>query len=122
MSVEIYWVPATTPNGLLAGCSRGAARFRRFAVAPASFTPQPIMTLRRSISSLLLAAFIAMPARAQLTAPSAPTAPVDSFALRALRWRLIGPFRSGRSVAVAGSLKRPLEYYAGTTGGGVMKT
>jgi photosystem II stability/assembly factor-like uncharacterized protein len=73
----------------------------------------------RSISFLLLAAVAALPARAQL---AAPTAPVDSFALRALRWRLIGPFRSGRSVAAAGSAKRPLEYYAGTTGGGVMKT
>ncbi|MGE3617581.1 MAG: WD40/YVTN/BNR-like repeat-containing protein [Gemmatimonadales bacterium] len=49
-------------------------------------------------------------------------ASVDTFALRALSWRLIGPFRSGRSVAVAGSDRRPLEYWSGTTGGGVMKT
>jgi photosystem II stability/assembly factor-like uncharacterized protein len=48
--------------------------------------------------------------------------PVDTAALAALKWRNIGPFRSGRSVAVAGSVARPLEYYAGTTGGGVMKT
>ncbi|HEX7019172.1 MAG TPA: glycosyl hydrolase [Gemmatimonadaceae bacterium] len=66
-----------------------------------------------------LAAMPAMPARAQL---SAPASPVDSFAIRALHWRQIGPFRSGRSVAAAGSAARPLEYYAGTTGGGVMKT
>lgn len=75
--------------------------------------------MARSISVLLLAAIVALPAHAQLTAP---TAPVDSFALRALHWRLIGPFRSGRSAAAAGSVKRPLEYYSGTTGGGVMKT
>src|SRR6185295_4570923 len=80
---------------------------------------QPATTLPRSLSYLLLAGFVARPASAQLTVP---TAPVDSFALRALHWRLIGPFRSGRSVAAAGSAKRPLEYYAGTTGGGVMKT
>ena len=48
--------------------------------------------------------------------------PVDTLALAALKWRNIGPFRSGRSVAVGGSVARPLEYYAGTTGGGVMKT
>ena len=70
---------------------------------------------------LLLAAAIALPAPAHAQL-SAPTAPVDSFALRALHWRLIGPFRSGRSAVAAGSVKRPLEYYSGTTGGGVMKT
>jgi photosystem II stability/assembly factor-like uncharacterized protein len=46
----------------------------------------------------------------------------DSAAFAALRWREIGPFRGGRSVAVAGSAKRPYEYYFGTTGGGVFKT
>ncbi len=85
------------------------------------------MTLTRSISYLLLGAFVSplLTAQAQRTAPPPsppPSAPVDSFALRALHWRLIGPFRSGRSVAAAGSAARPFEYYAGTTGGGVMKT
>src|SRR5690242_6400489 len=85
--------------------------------------PQPSLTLTRSISYLLLAAFATplLTTQAQLTG-SPPSAPVDSFALRALHWRLIGPFRSGRSVAAAGSAARPLEYYAGTTGGGVVKT
>lgn len=46
----------------------------------------------------------------------------DSTALTALRWREIGPYRGGRSVAVAGSATRPYEYYFGTTGGGVFKT
>jgi photosystem II stability/assembly factor-like uncharacterized protein len=39
-----------------------------------------------------------------------------------LRWRNIGPLRGGRSIAVAGSVKRPLEYYFGATGGGLWKT
>ncbi len=39
-----------------------------------------------------------------------------------IKWREIGPYRGGRSVAVAGSAKRPYEYYFGTTGGGVFKT
>jgi photosystem II stability/assembly factor-like uncharacterized protein len=46
----------------------------------------------------------------------------DSSAFAPLHWRSVGPFRAGRSVAVAGSVARPKEYYAGTTGGGVFKT
>jgi photosystem II stability/assembly factor-like uncharacterized protein len=73
----------------------------------------------RTALTLLATLLVAAPAGAQLTAPASP---IDTTALQALKWRLIGPFRSGRSVAVAGSVERPLEYYAGTTGGGVMKT
>ncbi len=40
----------------------------------------------------------------------------------ALRWENIGPARGGRSIAVAGSDARPLEYYFGATGGGLWKT
>jgi len=47
---------------------------------------------------------------------------VDTSLFNALRWREIGPARGGRSVAVAGSVQRPLEYWMGTTGGGVFKT
>ncbi|HEY3287654.1 MAG TPA: glycosyl hydrolase [Gemmatimonadaceae bacterium] len=46
----------------------------------------------------------------------------DSTTFAALRWREIGPYRGGRSVAVAGSAKRPYEYWMGTTGSGVFKT
>lgn len=44
------------------------------------------------------------------------------FDLSALKWRNIGPNRGGRSQAIAGSVKRPLEYYFGATGGGLWKT
>jgi photosystem II stability/assembly factor-like uncharacterized protein len=40
----------------------------------------------------------------------------------ALRWRNIGPNRGGRTQAVAGSARRPLEYYFGAVGGGLWKT
>lgn len=40
----------------------------------------------------------------------------------ALRWRNIGPFRAGRSLAVSGVIADPLTYYFGATGGGVWKT
>ncbi|WP_224485103.1 VPS10 domain-containing protein [Robertkochia aurantiaca] len=39
-----------------------------------------------------------------------------------LKWRNIGPFRGGRSVACTGVPSDPLTYYMGTTGGGVWKT
>ena len=38
------------------------------------------------------------------------------------KWRNIGPFRGGRSVACAGVVKEPMTYYMGTTGGGIWKT
>jgi photosystem II stability/assembly factor-like uncharacterized protein len=49
-------------------------------------------------------------------------APYDTSAFAALRWREVGPYRGGRSVAATGSVQRPLEYWMGTTGGGVFKT
>jgi photosystem II stability/assembly factor-like uncharacterized protein len=39
-----------------------------------------------------------------------------------LKYRLVGPFRGGRSAAVAGSYKNKNTFYFGGTGGGVWKT
>ena len=39
-----------------------------------------------------------------------------------VKWRSIGPFRGGRSVASVGVVGDPSTYYMGTTGGGVWKT
>jgi photosystem II stability/assembly factor-like uncharacterized protein len=47
---------------------------------------------------------------------------VDPTLFSGLRWRSIGPPRGGRSIAVAGSVSRPSEYYFGATGGGLWKT
>ncbi|HYW51796.1 MAG TPA: glycosyl hydrolase, partial [Gemmatimonadaceae bacterium] len=54
----------------------------------------------------------------------APAGPItfDSTVLGTLRWREAGPARGGRSVAAAGSVQRPNEYWMGTTGGGVFKS
>lgn len=41
---------------------------------------------------------------------------------RALHWRLIGPFRGGRSVAVAGVASEPRTFYFGGAAGGVWKS
>ncbi|MCO5177034.1 MAG: glycosyl hydrolase [Thermomicrobiales bacterium] len=39
-----------------------------------------------------------------------------------LQWRQAGPFRGGRSVAVAGHTSQPMTYYFGACSGGVWKT
>lgn len=39
-----------------------------------------------------------------------------------MQWREIGPFRAGRSIAVAGHKDQRLTFYFGATGGGVWKT
>jgi len=46
----------------------------------------------------------------------------DTSLYRAMKWRSIGPYRGGRSTAVAGVPNQPLVYYFGGTGGGVWKT
>ena len=42
--------------------------------------------------------------------------------LKDLKFRLIGPFRGGRSIAVAGVASEPKTYYFGSVGGGIWKT
>lgn len=72
---------------------------------------------------ILFALAEAAPALAQVehNIPTAPFA-VDDAYLSGLKWRNIGPNRGGRSIAVAGSVARPLEYYFGAVGGGLWKT
>ena len=62
-----------------------------------------------------------MAQRQQTDTPENP-AKVDANFLNALQWRLIGPFRGGRCVAVAGDPVNPLVFYHGATAGGVWKT
>ncbi|MEM1202418.1 MAG: glycosyl hydrolase [Acidobacteriota bacterium] len=46
----------------------------------------------------------------------------DPALFQAMEWRLVGPFRGGRSTAVAGVIQDPFTYYFGGTGGGLWKT
>ncbi|MFL5576841.1 MAG: VPS10 domain-containing protein [Gemmatimonadaceae bacterium] len=80
-----------------------------------------IRPLRAAATTTAVAlASLAVPLRAQ--APVAAPERVDSVQFRGMEWRSIGPNRGGRSIAVAGSARRPLEYYFGATGGGLWKT
>ncbi|MBA3648014.1 MAG: glycosyl hydrolase [Chitinophagales bacterium] len=46
----------------------------------------------------------------------------SSLFFQGLRWRNIGPWRGGRSLAVCGVINQPNVYYFGAVGGGVWKT
>src|SRR4051812_32896316 len=46
----------------------------------------------------------------------------DDPALKGLTWRLVGPFRGGRVLAVSGVVGDPFTYYFGGVSGGVWKT
>lgn len=46
----------------------------------------------------------------------------DSLLLSKVKYRLVGPFRGGRSAAATGSYKAKNTFYFGATGGGVWKT
>src|SRR5947209_3554871 len=83
------------------------------------------------LAALLAAAASVAAQRPKRGAPPAPAAPrADSTrvtpagdpALRALHWRLLGPCRGGRAVAVAGDPTRPLGFYFGAVDGGVWKS
>jgi photosystem II stability/assembly factor-like uncharacterized protein len=86
---------------------------RRFPVIPViPVVPvAPVPPVAPVVLSVLLA-ILPLPAAAQY----------DSTLYNALSWRNMGPDRGGRSIAVAGSAARPLEYYFGATGGGLWKT
>lgn len=53
--------------------------------------------------------------------PTAPAVEPGQY-FKAAKWRNIGPFRGGRSVAATGVVDHPLVYYMGTVGGGIWKT
>lgn len=52
-----------------------------------------------------------------------PVPQTDTTSLfKGMNWRNVGPNRGGRSLGIAGSSKRKLEYYFGAVGGGLWKT
>ena len=71
--------------------------------------------------STLFIVLFAICSLAALAQQSTMLKPVDSV-LKGLSWRNIGPNRGGRSLCIAGSPSRKLEYYFGAVGGGLWKT
>lgn len=83
--------------------------------------------MRQILMTFLVLAFV-MPAVAQKkksnpsgSATSEAVSP-DSLSLSKVKYRLVGPYRGGRSGTVAASYKNRNTFYFGSTGGGVWKT
>jgi photosystem II stability/assembly factor-like uncharacterized protein len=91
-------------------------------------TAMTCMTCMAAVSTIATAqgrggaAAAAPPARPTPAVAPATPFPSDPVALTGVRWREIGPFRGGRSVAVSGNYQRPAEFWMGTVGGGVFKS
>ena len=102
-------------------------------ITPSSSLSRAVFAVIGTIAAPLLA-FPLLAQRAPRVAASAPvTAPPYNPKLfsdpnatnrnfKALRWRLVGPFRGGRVDAVAGDPTKPLVFYMGSVNGGVWKT
>ncbi len=53
---------------------------------------------------------------------SSMSQPRDSSLFDCMKWRMIGPFRGGRTVGAAGVLQKPGTFYIGVNNGGIWKT
>ncbi len=84
--------------------------------------------MRRAFSLLAVLTLFTLSAIAQdkrktkQTTAIVPAGSNDSVFFSKVKYRLIGPFRGGRSAAVTGSFKNKTTFYFGATGGGVWKT
>lgn len=54
--------------------------------------------------------------------PSTQSVKYDESLYKGIEWRLVGPFRGGRSCTATGVIGNPNLYYMGSVGGGVWKT
>ena len=82
----------------------------------------PALTLPLITAALLVGGGPAAGGPAEARAQQGGSAAYDSTLFRALRYRLVGPFRGGRSTAVTGVPGQAHTFLMGTTGGGVWRT
>ena len=69
------------------------------------------------LSTTILAVFLLLLSPTQINAQT-----INEDQYDALEYRLVGPFRGGRSAAVTGVPNQPNLFYFGATGGGIWKT
>ena len=77
--------------------------------------------MRKLLLFLACSSFFMLQAQKK-SAPTSAAPSIDSQFLSKVKYRLVGPWRGGRSGAVAGSYKNRNTFYFGATGGGVWKT
>src|SRR6185312_9746069 len=98
---------APRPRCLLSACRHDPIRFR---------LTRPSMPSRFRVA--LLVASLALCS----VAPVASAQQIDSAFFAGLHWRMIGPYRGGRTVAAAGVRGQPNVFYVAATDGGVWKS
>lgn len=79
---------------------------------------------RPAPASLLVGTFLVLATELPAQRPTPPPTPpnVDTLLYHGMRYRMVGPYRGGRSTAVTGIAGRPHTFLMGTTGGGVWRT
>ncbi len=109
-------------DGLRAPRARRGAGFRGSALRRTQGAPSlPRGGVPGFVLSAALATCAGLFAQSPAPAPS-PSATIDPALLSELTWRTIGPFRGGRTKAVAGIPSQPNVFYIGVVNGGVWKT
>ena len=78
--------------------------------------------MRQLVLTILLGVFTLIPGSAQSKKMRKQQAQNNKPVYNQLKWRNIGPFRGGRSVASSGVIQDPHTFYMGSTGGGLWKT
>src|SRR6266403_4773371 len=76
----------------------------------------------RHLATLSLFLFLALDGTLRMAASPQTAQHIDARLFQELRWRLIGPSRGGRALAVAGVRGQPEVFYFGSVGGGIWKT
>ncbi|TAK63035.1 MAG: glycosyl hydrolase, partial [Bacteroidetes bacterium] len=81
----------------------------------------PALKAHRSLLFALCSLLLVLCVQTVASATKSPFK-YDTLLYNKMKWREIGPFRGGRSVAVAGHRDQPNTFYFGATGGGIWKT
>ena len=76
----------------------------------------------RHLAALSLFLLSALDGTSRLAASPPTSQHFDAKLFQELRWRMIGPSRGGRTLAVVGVRGQPEVYYFGSVGGGIWKT
>jgi photosystem II stability/assembly factor-like uncharacterized protein len=87
-----------------------------------NYHPQNMKSLLLSVLALFFIVPTTQAQRRKKRKSDPPATVLNDSLYQGLKWRNIGPFRGGRSVASTGVVGQPGTYYMGSTGGGVWKT
>lgn len=79
----------------------------------------PLLPVIRTFGVALI---LSLSAAGDGQAQTGPAAAPDRAAIQSLRWRLVGPFRAGRTVGAVGIPSQPNVFFVGVNNGGVWKT